>query len=198
VAAGYALSAFVTLVGCIWSTENAAAAEGRTSRVEATDVLAIDAGGPGIANWRADIGSPGYTLRTKSLIVTSGVRGAAPQSVYGSLRFFSGPLVYSMAGLKAGSAYTVRLHFAELVDDARGQRVFNIGINGRRAFTNFDVFAAAGGKFRAVVEDVAATADGSGQIGIQLTPVRGNPIINGLEVQRATSPRIVVLNKAHR
>jgi hypothetical protein len=114
--------------------------------------------------------------------------------VYASARFFDGRLVYAMAGLRPGALYTVRLHFAELVENARGRRVFDVKINRRRVLTNLDVFAAAGGKLRAIVEQFGATADRMGEIGIVLTPVRGDPIINGVEIQRSMTPADIVSN----
>jgi hypothetical protein len=183
---------------CILGVSQSTAAQSNEADVRATDILAIDAGGRGIANWKADAGSPSYTLHSTAPVITAGVPSAAPQSVYDSQRFFDGTLVYSMAGLRPHTAYAVRLHFAELVENARGQRLFNISVNGHRVYTNFDVFAAAGGKFHAIVERFVTTADPTGQIGIALMPVRGNPIINGVEIQRSNNLRSLVLNKASR
>ncbi len=42
------------------------------------------------------------------------------------------------------------LKFAEPVWSAKGKRVFNVTINGTKVLSNFDIFAAAGGEFKAV------------------------------------------------
>ena len=48
---------------------------------------------------------------------------------------------------------TVRLHFAELDDVRRGQRVFDVKLNGNVVLRNFDVVRAARGRRRAVVKE---------------------------------------------
>jgi len=63
------------------------------------------------------------------------------------------------------------------------QRTFNVTVNDDPVLTEFDVFMAAGGKNKAVVREFGVTADGSGQLVIQL--IRGshnNPSIRGLEL----------------
>lgn len=160
------------------------AAQANPADIRAADILAINAGGPGFSNWESDIDSPNYVLRTRALVTTVAVEHPAPQRVYETQRFFDGKLVYSLAGLRPDTTYTVRLHFAELVANQRGQRVFDVSVNHHRMFKNLDVFGAAGGKFRALIERFQASADPTGKMELALTPVRGNPIISGIEVQR--------------
>lgn len=47
--------------------------------------------------------------------------------------------------------YRVSLHFAELGDVAKGERIFDIQIQGKTVLKNFDLVAAAGGPKRALV-----------------------------------------------
>uniref|UniRef100_A0A1J3K6D7 Putative receptor-like protein kinase n=1 Tax=Noccaea caerulescens TaxID=107243 RepID=A0A1J3K6D7_NOCCA len=49
--------------------------------------------------------------------------------------------------------YLVRLHFCELVVDKQNQRIFRIYINNQTAAGNFDIFAHAGGKNKAIYQD---------------------------------------------
>src|SRR5207302_6601332 len=121
--------------------------------------VAIDAGGPAAGSFAAD-GSfaGGSTFSTNATINTAGVSGPAPQRVYQTERF--GNFTYTIGGLTAGANYTVRLHFAEIYWTAAGQRLFNVAINGSQVLTNFDVFAAAGGKNVAIVEPFDTTANG--------------------------------------
>ena len=49
---------------------------------------------------------------------------------------------------------------------AAGQRQFNVSINGTQVLTNFDIFATAGGKDKAIQETFTATANASGQIAV--------------------------------
>jgi hypothetical protein len=86
-------------------------------------------------------------------------------------------------GLTAGTTYTVRLHFAELTWTAAGQRKFNVAINGTNVLTAFDVFAAAGGRNRAISEQFTAAANESGQIVIGFSQAGAdNPEVSGIEV----------------
>jgi hypothetical protein len=85
------------------------------------------------------------------------------------------------------ASYTVTLKFAEFTASA-GQRPMNIAINGQQVLTNFDVAAAAGGKFIPIDKSFPITVSG-GQITIQLTGSVG-AILNGIEIVQgpATSP----------
>ena len=77
----------------------------------------------------------------------------------------------------------VRLHFAEIFWElALGQPRFNVSINGTPVLSNFDIFATAGGKDKAIVEQFTTTADSSGQITIQFTTVKDNAKLSGLEI----------------
>src|SRR2546427_799579 len=74
----------------------------------------------------------------------------APQAVYQTE--VGGPSTYTFNNLIPPTNYPVRLHFAEISPSVttNGNRQFNVIINGTQVLTNFDIFAAAGGKFRAL------------------------------------------------
>ncbi len=55
-------------------------------------------------------------------------------------------LITSSPGFAHGPVH-VTLKFAEIVQNAPGMRVFDIALNGKTVLKDFDVFAAAGGKF---------------------------------------------------
>src|SRR5258708_38085590 len=83
----------------------------------------------------------------------------------------------------AGSSHTVRLHFAETFWTAAGSRLFNVSINGTQVLANFDIFATAGAKNKAVIEQFTVNANSSGQYVIQFTPVKDNSLVSGIEIQ---------------
>ena len=146
----------------------------------------INAGGPAASPFIADTDfSGGSTASVSNAIDTSGVTNPAPQAVYQSNRY--GNFTYTIPGLTASGSYTVRLHFAEEYWTAAGKRVFNVNINGTQVLTNFDIFATAGGEYKAVVEQFSATATGSGTIAIQFVTVTDNAQINGIEVLASSS-----------
>jgi hypothetical protein len=90
---------------------------------------------------------------------------------------------YTIPNLTPGSAYKVRLHFAELAFSAPGQRIFSVAVNGTTVLTNFDIVAAAGGGRKAVIEEFTPTANASGQIVISY--IKGSadyPKSSGIEI----------------
>jgi hypothetical protein len=154
-----------------------------TSSDVGTDLVDIDTGGAAAAPYAADkdyVG--GNTANTATTISTTGVSNPAPQAVYQSERW--GASTYTIPGLTSGTQYSVVLHFAEIYWTAAGQREFNVLINGTQVLTNFDVFAAAGGEYKAITETFTATANASGQIVIQFTVgAADQPKISGIQIQ---------------
>jgi hypothetical protein len=177
---------------------NAAGESGKSNQASATPlappsnngpILALDAGGAAAGSYAADTDfSGGGASSTTHVIDTSGVTGPAPQAVYQTWRY--GTCTYTLPNLAAGASYTVRLDFAENVATAAGQRVFNVAINGTQVLTNFDIFAAAGGEYKALAKFFSANANGSGKITLQFTTVVGNARINGIEVFARSPVRV--------
>ncbi|HXU63931.1 MAG TPA: malectin domain-containing carbohydrate-binding protein [Polyangia bacterium] len=133
------------------------------------------------APFTADQFSSGGSTRTVTNTITiTGITNPAPQAVYQSERY--GNSTYTLPSLTPSAQYTVRLHFAELFQTAAGKRVFNVAINGTTVLTNFDIFAAAGAAFKAVLREFTATANASGQIVITFTTVTDNATIEGIEL----------------
>src|SRR5450755_3853016 len=141
----------------------------------------ISASGPAAAPFAADEDfTGGATAATTHAITTTGLTNPAPQSVYQHNRY--GNFTYTIPGLTAGASYTVRLHFAEEYWTTAGSRTFNVLINGTQVLTNFDIFATAGGEYKAVAESFTATASSAGAITIQFVTVKDNAQVNGIEI----------------
>lgn len=146
-------------------------------------IAAINGGGGASGSYVADTDyNQGNAFSdTSSSIDTSGVAGAAPQAVWQTCRWNSS-FTYTIPGLTASKAYTLRLDWAELTFQYAGARIFNVAINGSSVLNNFDVYATAGYK-TAVAKTFSATANGSGQIVISFTQAGpDNPFINGIEL----------------
>ena len=157
---------------------------GGSTASAASSGVDISAGGPAAAPFAADEDfTGGATAATTSAISTTGVTNPAPQSVYQHNRF--GNFTYTIPGLTAGASYNVRLDFAEGYWTTAGSRTFNVLINGTQVLTNFDIFATAGGEFKAVAESFTATASSAGAITIQFVTVKDNAQVNGIEVTPA-------------
>jgi len=112
--------------------------------------------------------------------------GAAPEAVYQSKRTTNpgAPgFSYVVTNLAEGHAYHVRLHFADDQSWNAGNRVFNVFVNGKLVLANFDIYAAAGARLRAVVKDVySVKPDSNGNIIIQYQNVKGNALASGISI----------------
>jgi hypothetical protein len=158
------------------------------SGIEVKQTIAMRAGGPAYGAWEADIGATGNPKGThidSANVDTSGVTQPAPVPIYQSSTF-GNSFAYTFDGLKAGSPYTVRLHFSDPVATYVGQRIFDVTINGAPAAYRFDVFALAGAKDRAVTRSYGTVANSSGQIVVSFFGQNGGDAeISGIEIAPA-------------
>ena len=174
---GAVVAAFALITGLLVTTAGSAppAAAAGSGGVD------ISAGGPAAAPFVADEDfTGGATAATTTAITTTGVTNPAPQSVWQHNRY--GNFTYTIPGLTAGASYTVRLDFAEEYWTTAGSRTFNVLINGTQVLTSFDIFAAAGGEYIAVIKAFTATASSTGTVTIQFVTVKDNAQVNGIEI----------------
>jgi len=151
-----------------------------------TTALAIDSGGTAAAPFVADTDyHRGRAHTSPHAIATTGVANLAPRAVYQSERY-GHSFSYVVPRLTPGASYTVRLHFAEIYWTAPGKRVFNVAINGARVLSDFDIYAAAGGAYRAIVKPFAAHATAGGTISVAYTTVVDNAKSSGIEILSST------------
>ncbi len=135
-------------------------------------------------SWPTRTYTGGTTAATTNAITTTGITNPAPQSVYQHNRY--GNFTYTIPGLTPGASYNVRLDFAEEYWTTAGSRTFNVLINGTQVLTNFDIFATAGGEFKAAAESFTATASSAGAVTIQFVSVKDNAQVNGIEISPAS------------
>ena len=129
----------------------------------------------------ADQYGSGGTMHTVTNTITiTGITNPAPQAVYQSERY--GTSTYTFPNVVSSGQYNVRLHFAELYQTASGKRKFNVVINGTTVLSNFDIYAVAGARYKAVLREFTATAKSSGQIVINFNTVTDNATIEGIEI----------------
>jgi chitodextrinase len=144
--------------------------------------VAINAGGPAVNPFVADMDfTGGATINHANTIDLSKVSSPAPMAVYQTARIDN--FTYTIPGFVAGSSHTVRLHFAETYFSTPGSRTFNVSINGTQVLKAFDIYAAAGGKNIANIQQFTVNANSSGQYVIQFTSVVNNALVSGIEVQ---------------
>ena len=151
----------------------------------------FNSGGGAVGAYAADANFAGSanTYSVTNVIDTTGAANPAPAAIYQTERW--GEFAYVLGNLTPGSNYTVRLHFGEISPTvaSAGDRRFNVSLNGIQALTDFDVLAAAGGKFRATTVDLKKRADGSGTLVIWFTRGSANePKCSGIEVFGSAPP----------
>ncbi len=157
------------------------------SPAHAASGVQINTGGPAVSSFVPDTDFSGGTAAHHTrTVTTNGVSNPAPMAVYQSSRI-GRTFRYTIPNLSTQATYTVRLHFAETYWTQAGKRLFNVTINGTPVLTHFDIFAAAGGANKAVIEPFTTTASTTGTITMQFTAVTDNAQINGIEVLRQTS-----------
>ncbi|MEM6820397.1 MAG: malectin domain-containing carbohydrate-binding protein [Verrucomicrobiota bacterium] len=140
----------------------------------------------GWENDNAYIGGAPNASGTSSSINVSGVSNPAPQSVYQKNHWKNGTYSITVPGLNTSSEYLVRLHLAENFFNGANQRKFHVDINGSRVLTNFDIYAEAGGKNKAVVEEFLVNSASSIQIEFKKGST-DNPSANGVEIIEQTA-----------
>ena len=176
-------------------TDGASAASAQatatTQAASGAEILAIACGGPAESNsgggdysFVADedfSGGGDNSVSSATINLTQPGANAAPMAVYQHAR--AGLSTYTIPGLTAGSQHTVLLHFAETYFTAKGDREFNVAINGTTVLTNLDIYGTVGVD-AALLETFTATANSSGQIVIAFTAGAANqPVVSGIEVR---------------
>jgi len=174
-----------------------ACAPGLTSATNAAaqEVVAIAAGGPAQSNsgggdysFLADeyfTGGGDNAVSSATISLAQPGANAAPMAVYQHAR--AGAFTYTIPGLTSGSQYSVLLHFAETYFTAKGDREFNVAINGTTVLTNLDIYATVGVN-AALLETFTATANSSGEIVVSFTAGAANqPVLSGLEIRGSSA-----------
>ena len=152
-----------------------------TTQSGTTTAVQINSGGPAVSPFVADADfTGGGTISHANTIDLSGVTNPAPMAVYQTAR--TGNFSYTVPGFSAGSSHTVRLHFAETFFSTAGSRTFNVSINGTQVLTDFDIFATAGAKNKAVIEQFTVPASSAGNYVITFTSVVNQSLLSGIEI----------------
>ena len=76
------------------------------------------------------------------------------------------------------------------VNGGSGRRAISVALNGTTMLSNFDIYAAAGGTFQAVVRNCTGVADSSGNLLISFVSVTGPTLVNGIEVIGSGTPAV--------
>jgi len=147
----------------------------------ADGTILIDAGSASDAYFQG-----GSATSTSATIDVGGVESPPPGPVFQNGRS-GASFTYRVNGLTPGAKYHVRLDFAETAYNGPGQRLFDVLVNGATQIFSIDLYAAAGGKDKAVARDLIVQADGSGTIRLDFKGVKGEAKVDALEIRPATN-----------
>ncbi len=147
----------------------------------------VNAGGPSLQasdggpDWAGDSGfvtGGNAAAWPFTLPVDASVPASTPPGVFATERWHATNWDFRVA---AGKSVTVRLYFANQCGctSARGQRQFDVSVDGTLVLDNFDIVAAVGDK-RGTMRAFTVTSDGN--VDIDLTHVVENPLVNGIEI----------------
>src|SRR5260370_12535900 len=93
-----------------------------------------------------------------------------------------GTFSYVITGFAPGSSQRVRLHFAETSFAPAGSSTFNVFSDSTQVLSNFDIFATAGAKNKAVIEEFTENADANGVYTITFNALVNSSLISGIEI----------------
>ena len=149
-------------------------------------VSLLNVGGGALGGWQAnDYQVVSYlTASFTQAVDVSGVVHAAPEQVYQSYAYNNGAGNRLAWHLPASDGnYTLRLHFVEPAFTSSGQRKFDVKLQGANVTTNYDIYAAAGARFKATTLSYSVTASGGMGIDLELFNTGYYPaIISGIEL----------------
>jgi hypothetical protein len=127
----------------------------------------------------------GSVASTREVVQTAGLLNPAPRRVYQSER--TGQFGYLLPGLEPQALFLIRLHFAEIARETPGKRIFHVSVNRVPVLTDFDIFAIAGGKNKAVIREMIAQSSPEGRIEIAFTPAVGEAKVSAIEILQVSS-----------
>lgn len=80
--------------------------------------------------------------------------------------------------------YTVRLHFSEPTDVSVSERIFDLSLQGQQVASSVDIVKETGGIRRPLIKEYQDILIGD-ELTIDFTPIKGQPILSGVDIQRS-------------
>jgi glucose/arabinose dehydrogenase len=163
----------------LWTTPGGSQAVIPATHLSPQSPVRVNAGGGAYTDrsrnvFAADMGFSGGKV-SKNNFAVSGTTDDRLYSAQRAGQSFS----YTATGLVDGT-YTLRLHFADPVSTAPGQRIFDVSANGDRVLQGVDAVAEAGPR-TALVRNVIVTVEG-GRIDVLFMGVVGDAIVSAIEL----------------
>ena len=150
-----------------------------SSMAAPTTVVRIKSGGPAVTfegkTWIADQ----YFTSGSSYGTGQSISGTNNDELYQTERSES----FTYAVPVPNGTYGVKLHFAEIFWQEAGKRQFNVNVeNNQGALFNYDVFATAGGAYKAVIEQFNNVQVTDGVMNLSFAKVIDNAKVSAIEI----------------
>ncbi|WP_146624576.1 malectin domain-containing carbohydrate-binding protein [Larkinella arboricola] len=150
----------------------------------------VNAGGSSFTTSEGTVFSADNYASGGSLYTRSGdITNSAQDTLYLSERY--GNFSYNFP--VTNGSYTVVLHFAEIYASDSNQRTFHVDMEGQRMLTGYDIFARAGGAWKAVQERFTVAVR-DGMLTIDFESVLNNAKVSAIEVMAAATNAPPVLS----
>ncbi len=155
-------------------------------------VMLLNAGNASVNAWQTAIPylTVGNSSQNATLVSLVGVAGPAPQDVYQTYFYGSGAAGAALSfSLPVNDGkYSVRLHFVEFDYSAANQRKFDIKLGDATVATDYDIFAAAGARYKAQTETFIniVVSNGKGLSIDLINKLGGGAVLSAIEVFSAT------------
>ena len=134
-------------------------------------VIRINCGGEETGKFVGDAFVHGGSRGHREATVDTSAHHAAPAAVYQTERGGEFSYILLLPTLPGGRTYTLRLHFAESSYGGAGKHRQNVSLNGAIVLRDFDVFAEAGGRNKAIVKEFVGLQPGPhGSLVIHFAP----------------------------
>jgi Malectin domain/Putative Ig domain/Secretion system C-terminal sorting domain/Ig-like domain CHU_C associated len=152
---------------------------------EPSAFLRINAGGNSYASWQADSYFSGGAVYSNTTPIANTRDDALFQTEHWGSSF-----IYNIPVPKQGY-YRINLLFAEIYhgvanNNGLGARVFNVEAEGITVLSNYDIFLAAGGPAKAVVEEIDSVLVMDGFLALNFTGIVDNAKISAIELAAYT------------
>jgi len=126
-----------------------------------------------------------YEIRKDPISITSKNTPWISSSSIGGIR--SMEITLSKESIAEEAYYSVHLYFSEPEKTAKGERVFDIIIQGRKVLENLDIISESGKKDRELVKSFSGILAGK-TLKIEMDPNKGNTILSGIEIVQESTP----------
>jgi len=120
-----------------------------------------------------------YEIRKDPISITSKNTPWISSSSIGGIR--SMEITLSKESVDEEVYYSVHLYFSEPEKIEKGERVFDVNIQGRKVLENFDIVSESGKRDKELVKSFSGILVGK-TLKIEMDPKKGNTILSGIEI----------------